>query len=48
MTPRGPSPSTLSADGPKSEADFEVEPQEFCRFARLGFSILQQIEIAAS
>jgi hypothetical protein len=27
---------------PKSEADFEAELQEFCRFARLGFTILRQ------
>jgi hypothetical protein len=28
--------------GPKSEADFELQLQEFCRFARLGFTILSQ------
>jgi hypothetical protein len=28
--------------GSKSEADFELQLQEFCRFARLGFTILSQ------
>jgi hypothetical protein len=28
--------------GPKSEADLELQLQEFCRFARLGFTILSQ------
>jgi hypothetical protein len=37
-----PSLGTPSADGPKSETDFEEELQEFCRFARLGFTILNK------